>query len=224
MSEILKRAGLEESEQSVIRPVYSGCSGSTVEPARVSLPRVRCLDGDYTPPEKPEPGRRRAGTGTEDPPTDWVGLPTYRAGRGRIQGRVQTAKIQRQQRKMQAQINELTRQIKTQKIIVRWESMKSNRRLMRSIERVDCAAILAIVSEISGYTIAELKGHSRPVNLYHWRAVAAYVMRKNRPVSLPFIAKIIGGRDHTTILHSVRKVESNPDQFRSDIARIEALL
>jgi chromosomal replication initiation ATPase DnaA len=44
--------------------------------------------------------------------------------------------------------------------------------------------------------------------LVRWRQVAMYVAREMTGRSLPFIGKKIGDRDHTTILHGVRAVES----------------
>lgn len=40
------------------------------------------------------------------------------------------------------------------------------------------------------------------------RHVAAYLLKTLTPRSLPQIGKELGGRDHTTILHAVRKIEA----------------
>ena len=41
------------------------------------------------------------------------------------------------------------------------------------------------------------------------RHVAIYLIRKHCNDSLPLIGKMMGGKDHSTILHSYRKIESD---------------
>ena len=40
------------------------------------------------------------------------------------------------------------------------------------------------------------------------RQIAMYLAKQLTPRSLPEIGRRFGGRDHTTVLHAVRKVES----------------
>jgi chromosomal replication initiator protein len=56
--------------------------------------------------------------------------------------------------------------------------------------------------------VTELMGDSRRQPLTRNRQVAMYVAHKMTGRSLPFIARHIGDRDHTTILHGVRAVEA----------------
>ena len=58
-----------------------------------------------------------------------------------------------------------------------------------------------------GITVRELLSHCRDLRLSHPRHVAVYLCRTLSPLSsYPFIGKRFGGRDHTTILHSYRKI------------------
>jgi hypothetical protein len=52
----------------------------------------------------------------------------------------------------------------------------------------------------------EFKSAFRPKYLYLPRQIAAYLARTLTDHSLPEIARRFGGRDHTTIMHSVRKI------------------
>jgi hypothetical protein len=53
----------------------------------------------------------------------------------------------------------------------------------------------------------EFKSNRRPKRLVAPRQVAAYLARTLTGHSLPEIARRFGGRDHTTIMHSVNKIE-----------------
>ena len=65
-----------------------------------------------------------------------------------------------------------------------------------------------VLAKFPGITWADLKGARRTRNIIlprHLAMHAVYSERKN--MSLPMIGKLFGGRDHTTILSAVRKVE-----------------
>ena len=57
------------------------------------------------------------------------------------------------------------------------------------------------------FSIDELTGASRRRPLVNARQVAMYVMRELTDMSYPAIAREFGGRDHTTVIHSVEKVK-----------------
>ena len=57
-------------------------------------------------------------------------------------------------------------------------------------------------------TKAELVGPQRSVGLVAARHEAMYRMKKETTMSLPAIGRKLGDRDHTTILHGVRKYEA----------------
>ena len=52
-----------------------------------------------------------------------------------------------------------------------------------------------------------LRGKSRQRPLVLARQIAMYVMRDLTDLSYPAIAREFGGRDHTTVIHAVSKVE-----------------
>ena len=58
-----------------------------------------------------------------------------------------------------------------------------------------------------GFSIDELTGASRRRPLVSARQIAMYVMRELTDMSYPAIAREFGGRDHTTVIHSVEKVK-----------------
>lgn len=68
--------------------------------------------------------------------------------------------------------------------------------------------VLEVLQSHPGITVADLKGPRRGVPVVRARMEAIYAVRTQRPdMSLPAIGRWFGGRDHTTVLHSVRKME-----------------
>ena len=63
------------------------------------------------------------------------------------------------------------------------------------------------VAEFFSLSVNELKSKSRHKNVIVPRQVAMYLSRKLTTHSLPEIGAAFGGKDHTTILHAVKKVE-----------------
>ena len=67
--------------------------------------------------------------------------------------------------------------------------------------------ILLASARYFDFSIDELTGASRRRPLVSARQVAMYVMRELTDMSYPAIAREFGGRDHTTVIHSVEKVK-----------------
>lgn len=67
--------------------------------------------------------------------------------------------------------------------------------------------ILQEVAEKHGITVKDLKGPCRRLKYALPRHEAAYRIVKELGFSLPKTGRVLGKRDHTTILNSVRKYE-----------------
>lgn len=67
--------------------------------------------------------------------------------------------------------------------------------------------ILATTADSFGFTISDLTGPSRRQPLARSRQVAMYLCRDLTDLSLPKIGSVFGGRDHTTVIHSVDKIK-----------------
>jgi chromosomal replication initiator protein len=66
--------------------------------------------------------------------------------------------------------------------------------------------ILNATAEMFTYPVEELIGKSRRRPLVTARQIAMYVMRELTDFSYPHIARVFGGRDHTTVIHAVEKI------------------
>jgi hypothetical protein len=88
-------------------------------------------------------------------------------------------------------------------------------------------SIIAVVARHYGVKPIDLVSHRRTANIVIPRQVAMYLAKTVTLRSLPFIGRHFGGRDHTTVLHSVRKiawmVEHDPD-FAAEIEKLRASL
>lgn len=70
-------------------------------------------------------------------------------------------------------------------------------------------------------TVDELLGKSRAAKVAHPRQLAMYLARMHTKASLPAIGQAFGGRNHTTVLHAIKKVEGQigKDQDVDDAVR-----
>lgn len=74
--------------------------------------------------------------------------------------------------------------------------------------------VLRATSIVSCFSINTLKSHLKPRDLAYWRFAAWVATRrlcknKGKPTSYPRIAAIWGNRDHTSIIHGVKRGEAD---------------
>ncbi len=55
--------------------------------------------------------------------------------------------------------------------------------------------------------LAEIRGAKRQRSIIYPRQVAMFLCRRLTEASLPEIGRAFGGRDHTTVMHAVGKIE-----------------
>ena len=67
--------------------------------------------------------------------------------------------------------------------------------------------LLAEIAIILGFSVEALCGKSRQRPLVTARQMAMYVFRELTDLSYPSIARLFGGRDHTTVIHAVDKIQ-----------------
>ncbi len=67
--------------------------------------------------------------------------------------------------------------------------------------------ILQKASEISGIPVDQIVGTSRRRPIVEVRQIAMYVTRNETDLSFPKIGEAFGNRDHTTVIHGVKKIE-----------------
>ena len=67
--------------------------------------------------------------------------------------------------------------------------------------------LLAEIAVILGFSVEALRSKSRQRPLVTARQTAMYVFRELTDLSYPSIARLFGGRDHTTVIHAVDKIQ-----------------
>lgn len=106
------------------------------------------------------------------------------------------------------QFNQLTPSLQTAEEALKDMVSSSNR-------VVGTAEIIAAVGKYFGISKDDLLGKSRKKELSTPRQITIFLIRENTNRSLPEIGKLMGGKDHTTIMYSEKKIR---DLLKTDIA------
>jgi len=100
--------------------------------------------------------------------------------------------------------------------------------ILRSSDRkLTIEEIQRKVAEHYNIRLSDMIGPKRLRNIARPRQVAMYLAKQLTPRSLPEIGRRFGGRDHTTIMHGVRKIEelmTTDSQLADDLQLLRRLL
>jgi chromosomal replication initiator protein len=99
--------------------------------------------------------------------------------------------------------------------------------LRASDRKVTIEEIQRKVSEHYSIRLSDMIGPKRMRNIARPRQVAMYLSKHMTTRSLPDIGRRFGGRDHTTIMHGIRKIDelkANDSQLAEDIDLLKRLL
>lgn len=78
----------------------------------------------------------------------------------------------------------------------------------RAERRPDLREIISVVARHQSVPQAQLKSASRRQSIVMARAIVVYLARELAGDSYEEIGRVLGGRDHTTIIHNYRKIDS----------------
>jgi chromosomal replication initiator protein len=95
---------------------------------------------------------------------------------------------------------------------------KSNRPVRLPVEEIQQR-----VASTFGISRAELVGSSRAATPLRARQIAIFLTREMTDLSLPQIGRIYGGRDHSTVLNSLRRIEAGLAEDEALGARVDEL-
>jgi len=99
--------------------------------------------------------------------------------------------------------------------------------LVEKNKEITVEEIQKIVASHYGVKIADLKSPKRLKALVLPRQIAMYLSRQLTSCSFPEIGERFGGKDHSTIIHAIKKIEKQMDddlQLRSTLTTIKNLL
>lgn len=89
-----------------------------------------------------------------------------------------------------------------------------------TVKIINVSTIQKTVAEFFNLSVQDLKAKKRNKNIILPRQVAMYLARQLTNLSLPEIGSAFGGKDHTTVLHSFKKIDSDSQK---DLALKEML-
>jgi len=90
--------------------------------------------------------------------------------------------------------------------------------------RITPQMILDATAASYGFTVDALCGPSRTRPLVTARQVAMYLVRNLTDYSYPAIARVFGGRDHTTVIHAVDKITTQMKERRQIYQQVTDLI
>ncbi len=87
------------------------------------------------------------------------------------------------------------------------------------------ALVLEATSKLFSFSVEDIIGRARTRDLVDARHIAMYVCRQltNPPLSYPQIARAFGGRDHTTVMNAVQRIERDMKERHKTFDRVEQL-
>lgn len=82
------------------------------------------------------------------------------------------------------------------------------RDILPTAEQMDITPelIISAASEYFDFTVEQIQGTGKTRPLAHARQLAMYLCREMTDLSLPKIGEAFGGRDHSTVIYAVRKI------------------
>ncbi len=78
-------------------------------------------------------------------------------------------------------------------------------------QRITIEQVQKLVAEFFGLRVSDLKSNKKGRNVSLPRQIAMYLCRKYTGASFPEIGGKFGGKDHSTVIHAVKKIESRVD-------------
>lgn len=94
----------------------------------------------------------------------------------------------------------------------------------REKKRVAPQEVVKAVASHFNLNVSQIKGKRRDKNIAFPRQVLMYLLRTESDLPLMEIGRVLGGRDHTTILHGVKKITgllSTEEALRGDVVGIK---
>ncbi len=88
---------------------------------------------------------------------------------------------------------------------------------------VTVKGILQATAELFNFSVEQITGGSRRRPLVDARQIAMYVTRNMTDLSYPEIGRAFGNRDHTTVIHAVRKIEHHMAERKDIFDKVQDL-
>ncbi|MDP4038551.1 MAG: chromosomal replication initiator protein DnaA [bacterium] len=90
-------------------------------------------------------------------------------------------------------------------------------------EKIDAKKVIGKVASYYNLKIDDIIGAKRDKQIVLPRQIAMYLMRSELDMSFPQIADSLGGRDHTTVMHGVKKIDNLKEKSQAVNLEIKTL-
>lgn len=90
-------------------------------------------------------------------------------------------------------------------------------------KKVTPNSILKIVSDYYGVNVTELKSKKRTNAIARPRQISMYLCRSLTSMSLPEVGRLLGDRDHSTVIHACKQVEDRKEKSAEFASELETL-
>ena len=134
-------------------------------------------------------------------------------------------------RKVEGIITSLRSEIELKHKVLSQEMIESILKVEASVKRprINATASDIIRAVANHYHLKQsaLKGKQRVKNLVHARHIAMYLLKDELSLPLTEIGKWFSGRDHTSVLHAVKKIElelTSDDELQQDVSALRTTL
>ncbi|MGO4724108.1 chromosomal replication initiator protein DnaA [Inquilinus sp. 2KB_12] len=164
---------------------------------------------------------------------------TYELRLGILQAKAETARVEIPAKVMEFLAHKITSNVRElegalnritahAELVHRPVTLESTQELLHDLlrasdRRVTIDEIQKRVAEHYNIKIADMHSARRARTVARPRQVAMYLSKQLTPRSLPEIGRKFGGRDHTTVMHAVKKVEELCSEDRSFAEDVELL-
>ena len=95
-----------------------------------------------------------------------------------------------------------------QKKTITQEELEQIVKVSKTQDVLSYHTIMSEVAQKMQVSVVEILSSQRHNNLVRARQVAMYLCRQRLGLSYPELGRIFGGKDHSTVIHSIRKIES----------------
>jgi chromosomal replication initiator protein len=100
------------------------------------------------------------------------------------------------------------------------QALKLTNPAFESNKKIGIDLIQQVVAGYYDIKVQDLSSRKRPENIANARQIAMYITRNLTEYSLVQIGQYFGGKDHTTVMHAIKKVEhliKSDDKFRATL-------
>jgi chromosomal replication initiator protein len=99
--------------------------------------------------------------------------------------------------------------------------------LIPQVRNIPPQKLIEIVASEWETSVDALLGRDRSQRIAEPRQVAMYLLRSETNASLPQIGEVLGGRDHTTVMHAIQKITNDiltKDDMKRKVGRVKEQL